>query len=543
MVLALLVALLYLPYLGQKDLVHEEPRRAVVAQNMMESGDYLVPRFAGRTYLNKPPLFNWLIAAASAPSGKVTELTARLPSVVALAALAIFMVWVTRSFLPPPGQWFLGLAMVLAPELMHKAVLAEIEIVFTLLVSASLWLWFELDRRGARGLWLWLPPAVLVSLAFLTKREPGLIFYYLGIGGYLLLRGRWRELFSPAQIGSAALVVAVVLGYAALLAAHTSWSAIAANIQQEVLARDLQSSAVDYLITPVTYPLELLAATLPFSILLIALVSRPVRASVVDRFGEACVFAAVVVLINLPIYLAQGNAAKVRYFLPMLPTLLVLCAMVYQHYGEAVRDWRAAARRFVAGAAGLFLVVAVALAAASAGFALPWLLPPIPGPLLPVSATLSIALLVLIAAAVIWRLRAARPAAFVLAAFVAAGLGYRWVELNYILPSDLATIRTEENSPKVLASIREALPDDVRRIQALGVMPVSFWYYDRRGLLAPPVHLEREGRPVSPYVLVSAAERELITEAGRPAEILARFPYKSRTFMLVRLESGDGATG
>ena len=49
----------------------DEPRFALVAQDMLRSGDWLIPRVGGDLYADKPPLFFWLMAAAMAVTGSV----------------------------------------------------------------------------------------------------------------------------------------------------------------------------------------------------------------------------------------------------------------------------------------------------------------------------------------------------------------------------------------------------------------------------------------------------------------------------------------
>src|SRR5512147_608386 len=49
----------------------DEPRFALVAQDMLRSGDFLFPRIGGDLYADKPPLFFWLIAAATALTGSL----------------------------------------------------------------------------------------------------------------------------------------------------------------------------------------------------------------------------------------------------------------------------------------------------------------------------------------------------------------------------------------------------------------------------------------------------------------------------------------
>ena len=49
----------------------DEPRFALIAQDMLRSGDWLMPRVGGDLYPDKPPVFFWLLAAAMAVTGSV----------------------------------------------------------------------------------------------------------------------------------------------------------------------------------------------------------------------------------------------------------------------------------------------------------------------------------------------------------------------------------------------------------------------------------------------------------------------------------------
>lgn len=67
----------------------DEARFALLAQDILDHGHWLVPELRGRLYLNKPQLYFWAVALASLPVGRVTELTAVIPAVLsALAAVA-----------------------------------------------------------------------------------------------------------------------------------------------------------------------------------------------------------------------------------------------------------------------------------------------------------------------------------------------------------------------------------------------------------------------------------------------------------------------
>src|SRR5437763_3340633 len=83
-IIPLLWALAYLPQLGVRDLRLEEGRRAQPALEMLRSGDFITPRLYGEPYLNKPPLFFWVVAVNAKVQGEINNLTTRIPSVLAV---------------------------------------------------------------------------------------------------------------------------------------------------------------------------------------------------------------------------------------------------------------------------------------------------------------------------------------------------------------------------------------------------------------------------------------------------------------------------
>jgi 4-amino-4-deoxy-L-arabinose transferase-like glycosyltransferase len=60
----------------------DEPRFALIAQDMLRSGDWLIPRVGGDLYADKPPVFFWLLAASMALTGSL-RVGFLLPSLLA----------------------------------------------------------------------------------------------------------------------------------------------------------------------------------------------------------------------------------------------------------------------------------------------------------------------------------------------------------------------------------------------------------------------------------------------------------------------------
>src|SRR5262245_14319136 len=92
--LTLLWAVLFLPNAGLPSLYYEEGRHALAAEAMLETGQWLRPSALGQTFVYKPPLLFWLIAAGGALSnamgfGGVGEWAVRLPGLLSVLATAL----------------------------------------------------------------------------------------------------------------------------------------------------------------------------------------------------------------------------------------------------------------------------------------------------------------------------------------------------------------------------------------------------------------------------------------------------------------------
>lgn len=66
--------------IAQKPFEGHECYVTVTARQMVDSGDWVVPRFNGEVRLQKTPLNYWLVAAMGKITGSINEITARIPS-------------------------------------------------------------------------------------------------------------------------------------------------------------------------------------------------------------------------------------------------------------------------------------------------------------------------------------------------------------------------------------------------------------------------------------------------------------------------------
>jgi 4-amino-4-deoxy-L-arabinose transferase-like glycosyltransferase len=111
-------------------LVGEETRRALIAREMAESGDWIVPRQQGEPRLTKPPVQYWAIALSTALFGQESLFAVRLPSVTAVGLTALVLYGYARIFLSRSGALVAGLAFLTTAEILHSGRFAQIDPLF-----------------------------------------------------------------------------------------------------------------------------------------------------------------------------------------------------------------------------------------------------------------------------------------------------------------------------------------------------------------------------------------------------------------------------
>src|SRR5262245_30290636 len=86
-------AVLFFFGITRGELWRTESLRAIIAAEMLDSGNWLVPRLYGEPLFTKPPGMYAAIALCSLPWGRVTEFSARLPSALAATGCVLLFWW------------------------------------------------------------------------------------------------------------------------------------------------------------------------------------------------------------------------------------------------------------------------------------------------------------------------------------------------------------------------------------------------------------------------------------------------------------------
>lgn len=193
----------------------DEPRFALVAKQMVESGDWLFPHRGSELYSDKPPLFMWMQAALLWLTGEM-RVAFLLPSLLAaLGTLWCVVDLGTRLWTRRVGL-YAGWAVLLTLQFTWQAKKAQIDpmVVFWITLAN-----YGLLRHWLQGgnWWMWALGWFAAGLGTITKGV-GFIALFMLVPAFCAERMRW-----PALLRERRFDARLLLGPLAFVAACCVW--------------------------------------------------------------------------------------------------------------------------------------------------------------------------------------------------------------------------------------------------------------------------------------------------------------------------------
>ena len=208
---ALLASFLFLFRLGSTGIIYpsNEPRRMLLAKDMVNEHHWVVPHLLGKPYIHKPPMLIWLLASSYRIIGRTDLWSTRVPT----ALVGILGVVVTALF----GRALFGrevgiasgLILATSPLWIERARLAEEDVVLALWVVLALYA-FWLGWREGKGK-LYLAFYFFMACGCMTKLASGLIFPGLAVTAFLLGRRELRAFLRMKPLWGLLILCGLVL--------------------------------------------------------------------------------------------------------------------------------------------------------------------------------------------------------------------------------------------------------------------------------------------------------------------------------------------
>lgn len=313
--------------LGVQPIFLEEPRRAMIAMEMMENGNWLVPTQLGVDYHKKPPGFNWVLMISRSIAGTDAEITWRIPTILSIIAIALLLFFVGRKYLDFETGLLTALLFTCSGGILfYFSLLGEIDLFYAFVTLLGLMGIFHFDKQQ-QPYRLFLALYISGALGFLTKGFPSIVFIGLSLLAYFGVNRRWRILFSiphfTGMLAFALLIGGYLYGYNQSGDLNELFAVLWGESSQRTAT---EHGLLDRFSHLFNFPVQTLIDTLPGSLLLFFLfIPGALKKCWEHPFIRFCL---VIFLANYAIYcLAPG--ARQRYVYMLYPFLLFIGAFTY----------------------------------------------------------------------------------------------------------------------------------------------------------------------------------------------------------------------
>ncbi len=319
----------------------------VGALNMVETGDWLIPRYHRRARLQKPPLNYWLIAVSYRMFG-VGTWQGRLPSALAGSlAVALTYLFGLSLFSSQRSGLYGACALLACYAFMSHAHRAMTDVVLTLFVLGA-FCGFAVAIFSHRA---WGAPLAWVSTAgaCLQKGPVGAIVPLAAVVAWMLVYSRtrgvkWRRVLSPLGI---ALFLLIVMPWPILVLQRLGKERVLASMGYEA-GQHLAFEPLRLLRGPIRYTVAVLRGIFPWSLLLLFYGKR-------SRLSPPAALLWLWGIATVALYAFFIEMVRARYIMPAMPAFALLAGHALAKLESSPRQAPWLRRCFSWGVEGILL--------------------------------------------------------------------------------------------------------------------------------------------------------------------------------------------
>lgn len=309
--------------LGYQPLYQEEPRRALIALEMIYNDNYVVPTEFGEYYYKKPPVWNWVIIGGYKLFG-VNEFAVRIFSVLSFLAIGFLIYHVCSRYIGKQHAIISSLLFLVSIDLyFYFSLLGEIDILYSLITFAGFITIFHFYEAKKYQL-LFIITYTLAAIGFLTKGFPSIIFLVLSLLTFFIYKRDVKRLFSFYHLLGIFLFVAIIGVYFILYNQYNDSTYYLSQLWSRSSKRTLlQENLVNLFIHAYQFPLLILVNIIPASMMIIFLFQKKFLNKI--RQNKLVEFSFFIFIVNVFVYwISPGTRDRYIYMLYPFPIIILV---------------------------------------------------------------------------------------------------------------------------------------------------------------------------------------------------------------------------
>lgn len=325
-------AILLLPWLGETFFSSKgEPREAIVAVSMLQSGNWLLPVNYGGDIPFKPPFLAWFISVLALifNGGTVNEFISRMPSALACIAMVCCGYHWGKKVRSVRFGLIYAFVILLSAEVFRSATVCRLDMVLTACMVVALYMLYGLveDKQPRFKALRYVAVWALLTCAVLTKGPIGSLLPCFITGVYLLFRGKrfFPVLGKMLLLAFAAMLVPAWWFYEAWLQGGDGFREL---MMEENIGRLTGNMSYGSHVKPIWYNfVTLVIGLLPWTVAVLMSVPQMLRRRV-GALSPSALFSLTAAALTIGFYCIPESKRSV-YLLPAYPFICYGIALLF----------------------------------------------------------------------------------------------------------------------------------------------------------------------------------------------------------------------
>lgn len=325
--------------MGLHPLYHEEPRRAMIAWEMLQHEQWFTPTVTGEYYYKKPAVYNWLITISYKIFG-VSEFSSRLFSQLAFIGLALLGFIAGRKYVNKQvGIWNALLILSCVDIVFYFSVTGgEIDLVFAFIITTMVYLLYHFYEKQ-QFLLMFTVCYGLAAIGTLTKSLPAIAFIGFTVIALLFYHKDLKRLFSGAHFVGIVTYLIITGTYFYIHIQHNPFGVdgYMSDMWKDSSERTVLEKGYGKLfIHLLSFPFEVIKNILPAGLLVVFAFRKDFLQKIKEnRFAQ---YAFYFLIFNLPLYYISPGARS-RYTYMFFPFLIFILTYFYFEVAGKKEAW------------------------------------------------------------------------------------------------------------------------------------------------------------------------------------------------------------
>jgi 4-amino-4-deoxy-L-arabinose transferase-like glycosyltransferase len=306
----------------------DEPRYAAISREMIETGNWVLPRLNQNLYSEKPPLHFWVTAISAQLWGSYSTPALLFPSLLAaMGCLIVTYFFGKRLFNANVG---LISSLVLGTSLLFlgMAQILRMDMLLTFFLASAFFSFYRAYDRSQGSAIYYLIFYLLLALTFLTKGPVGIFLTFLVVTFYLAWKRDLKSLWKLRPFTGLLVIMIIVGPWLIASVRQGGWEYLQALIIKQNLVRAYDSWDHDQPFY--FYLLYLPAIFFPWFSFFIGALIYQIR---LNRRGQRCHGSVFLILwfTTLFIFFSLMSGKVAAYMLPLTPAASILVAQFWHN--------------------------------------------------------------------------------------------------------------------------------------------------------------------------------------------------------------------